>query len=108
MSAQKAAELARKLTAIQEGGGGNVLDNTAIVFASGMHGGNHDAGDLPLALIGGGGKTATGTMLKTNRYFAFPNEQRLADVHLTLMQQVFGCPATSFGASAGIISELLA
>ena len=83
-----------------------------ITFASGMHGGNHDAGDIPLALIGGGGKTggATGgtTVLKMNTYFKFASEQRLADVHLTIIQKVFGGQSPSFGASAGIIPELLA
>jgi hypothetical protein len=107
-NAQKAAELASKLLAIQEGDAGNALDNTVITFASGMHGGNHDARNLPIALIGGGGRTAQGTVLKTNQHFAFQNEQRIADVHLTLMQKVFGCPDASFGASAGIIPDLLA
>jgi hypothetical protein len=102
-NAQKAAELAGKLMAIQEGESGNALDNTVITFASGMHGGNHDAQNLPIALIGGGGR-----VLKTNRHVAFASEQRLADVHLTLLQKVFGCPDASFGASAGIIPDLLA
>jgi hypothetical protein len=106
--ASKAAEVASKLMAIQEGAAGNALDNTVITFASGMHSGNHDAGDIPLALIGGGGKTGSGTVLKTNQYFAFANEQRLADVHLTLMQKVFGCKDQAFGASAGIIPDIVA
>jgi len=106
-NAQKAAELAQKLMAIKEGDAGNALDNTVITFASGMHGGNHDAQNLPIALIGGGGRTAGGTVLKTNQHFAFAAEHRLADVHLTVMQKVFGCPDASFGASAGIIPDLL-
>lgn len=106
-NAQKAMELASKLMAIQEGDAGNALDNTVITFASGMHGGNHDAQNLPIALIGGGGRTAQGTVLKTNQHFAFADEHRLADVHLTVMQKVFGCPDPSFGASAGIIPDLL-
>ncbi|HMJ15950.1 MAG TPA: DUF1552 domain-containing protein [Polyangiaceae bacterium] len=107
-NAQKAASLAQKLMAIQDGTGGNALDNTVITFASGMKGGNHDGRNLPIALIGGGGKTGSGTVLKTDRYVAFGSEQRLADVHLTLLQKVFGCPESSFGASAGIIPDLLA
>jgi hypothetical protein len=106
-NAQKAAELAQKLMAIQEGDAGNALDNSVITFASGMHGGNHDAQNLPIALIGGGGRTAGATVLKTNQHFAFASEHRLADVHLTVMQKVFGCPDASFGASAGIIPDLL-
>jgi hypothetical protein len=106
-NAQRAAELAGKLMAIEEGDG-NMLDNSTIVFCSGMKGGNHDAGDIPIALIGGGGKTAGGHVLKLDQHFDFPSEQRLADVHLTVMKSVFGCADTEFGASAGIIEDLLA
>ncbi len=106
-NAQKAAELAGKLAAIREGDG-NLLDNTVITFCSGMHGGNHDPGDLPIALIGGGGKTASGTVLKTDRHALFASEQRLADVHLTLLREVFGCADQTFGSSSGIIPDLLA
>jgi hypothetical protein len=107
-NAQKAAELAGKLAAIEEGDAGNMLDSTAIVFASGMNGGNHDAGALPLALIGGGGKTASGTVLKRDQHVLFADEQRLADVHLTIMKHSFGCPDEAFGASSGVLPELLA
>ena len=106
-NAQRAAELAGKLAAIQHGEG-TLLDDTVIMFASGMHGGNHDAGDLPIALIGGGGRTAGGHVLAQDRHIAFAAEQRLADVHLTILQQVFGCPEPSFGVSAAIIPDLLA
>jgi hypothetical protein len=106
-NAQRAAELAGKLMAIPEGDG-NMLDNSTIVFCSGMKGGNHDAGDIPIALIGGGGKTASGNVLKLDRHLEFPDEQRLADVHLTVLKGVFDCPDTEFGASAGIIEDLLA
>jgi hypothetical protein len=107
-NAQKAAELAGKLLAIDEGEAGNALENTVITFASGMHSGNHDAGDIPIALIGGGGRTASGTVLKTNQHFEFGSEQRLADVHLTILQKVFGLADPAFGSSSGIISDLIA
>ncbi|MET0387304.1 MAG: DUF1552 domain-containing protein [Polyangiales bacterium] len=104
-NAQKAAQLAAKLMAVPEGDG-NLLDNTVITFASGMHGGNHDPANLPVALIGGGGKLASGTVLKTDRHILFEQEQRLADVHLTLMQRVFGLPDAAFGSSSGPIAAL--
>ena len=37
----------------------------------------------------------------------FGAEQRLADVHLTIMQHVFGCTDAAFGSSSGVIAELL-
>jgi hypothetical protein len=107
-NAQKAAELAGKLAAIEEGDAGNLLENSVITFCSGMHGGNHDPGDLPVALIGGGGKTASGTVLKLDQHFDFGSEQRLADVHLTILREVFDCPVESFGSSSGIMPDLLA
>ncbi len=106
-NAQKAAQLAGRLMDIDEGDGSNLLDNTVITFCSGMKGGNHDARELPLVLIGGGGKTASGTVLKQDRHVVFADEQRLADVHFTVMKEVFDCPESSFGASEGIIPELL-
>jgi hypothetical protein len=102
-NAERAAELATKLAAIDEGDGSSVLDNTVITFASGMNGGNHDARNLPLALIGGGGG-----VLKRDQHFAFGSEQRLADVHLTIVREVFGIEAEAFGASEGVIPDLLA
>ncbi|HEY3497687.1 MAG TPA: DUF1552 domain-containing protein [Polyangiaceae bacterium] len=107
-NAQKAAELAVKLMEMEEGDAGNVLESSVIVFASGMKGGNHDARELPIALIGGGGKLESGTRLSTNRHVAFPEETRLADVHLTVLSEVFDCPESSFGVSSGILPELLA
>ena len=107
-NAEKAAQLASKLVAIDDGDGSNALDNTVITFASGMNGGNHDARNLPIALLGGGGKTDGGqTVLKTDQHLAFAEETRLADVHLTILREVFGSDEASFGASSGILAELL-
>jgi hypothetical protein len=106
-NSQKAAQLAQRLRDIDEGDAGTALDNSVITFASGMNGGNHDARELPIALLGGGGKLASGTVLKTGQHLAFPGETRLADVHLTLLREVFGSKVDKFGASSGILSELL-
>jgi hypothetical protein len=106
--ASQANDIASKLAAIDDGDGANVLDNTVITFCSGMNGGNHDAGNIPIALIGGGGKTGSGTVLKRDQHFAFGSEQALADVHLTVANHVFGCDLDSFGASDGVIEDLLA
>lgn len=105
--AAQANDLATKLAAIDDGNGANVLDNTVITFCSGMNGGNHDGANLPLALIGGGGKTAGGTVLKRDQHFAFGTQQVLADVHLTVANHVFGCNLDNFGASEGEIEDLL-
>lgn len=102
-NALMASKMAQKLMAIQEGAGGNMLDNTVIAFLSGMKGGNHDALDIPIALIGGGGG-----VLKTDIFH--PNSSaavvRLVDVHTTYLQKVFGV-MTPFGAPAGTVVPAL-
>jgi hypothetical protein len=108
--AGKANQMTQALAAIKEGAG-SVIDNTVIHFGSGMHGGNHDGLNLPIILIGSGGG-----VLKQNTYAALDGDApgggaRLANLHLTLIQKVFGSPATAFGvagASTGIISDILA
>jgi len=107
---QKLNMLAQALAGIKEGNG-TALDNTVIHFLSGMHGGKHDGMNLPMVLMGGGGG-----VLKQNANLSLTGDapgggQRLANVHLTLIQKVFGSPAKSFGvagASTGIIPDILA
>jgi len=105
--ASKMAELATKLQAIEESPGVSVLDNVIIMFASCMHGGNHDGNDLPVALIGGGNG-----ILKTNQHVMF-NERQMRDLHLTVMNSYFGLNETDFGHSEigtpiSVINEILA
>jgi len=99
----KALDFATKLMNSSEGAT-NVLDNTTIHYGSGMHGGNHAGIDIPVALIGG-----HGGVLKTNTYINYPNTNLLQNVHLTVMQKVFGMTGTtSFAQSTGILPELMA
>ncbi len=100
---QKAADLAVKLAAVNEGEGGSLLDNSVIVFASGMNGGNHLGVDLPLAILGSGGG-----VLKQDAYLRWSSERELGEVHLTIMRNVFGCRDTFFGRSTTIVPDLLA
>jgi hypothetical protein len=101
-NAQKAAELAAGMMDIEAGDGSHALDHGVITFLSGMKGGNHDAREVRLVQLGGGGG-----VLKLDRHLDFGRETQLADVHFTVLKQVFGCPETSFGASSGILPELL-
>jgi hypothetical protein len=100
---RQAADLAGKLAAISEGETGSLLDNSVIVFASGMNGGNHLGVDLPLAILGSGGG-----VLKQGAHLRFAAERQLGEVHLTVMRHVFGCQDTFFGRSTSITEELLA
>jgi hypothetical protein len=105
--ASKMAELATKLSMIEESPGISVLDNMILMFASCMHGGNHDGNDLPVALIGGGNG-----ILKTNQHLMF-NERPMRDLHLTVMNSYFGLNEADFGhsetgAQIAIMTEILA
>jgi hypothetical protein len=95
---QKGAELAGKLDAIPEGDGTSVLDNTVITLASSMHSSNHDKLDMPIILLGSGGG-----VLKQNLYqrWAPESPREMADLHLMLMQKVYGCPDQTFGKAVG-------
>ena len=75
-----------------------MLDNSVVVFASCMHGGNHQVNELPVALIGSGGRT-----LKTDQHIVFgatPNDRAMRDLYLTILNQTFGLNVQSFGVSA--------
>jgi hypothetical protein len=105
--ASKMAELATKLSMVEESPGISVLDNMILMFASCMHGGNHDGNDLPVALIGGGNG-----ILKTNQHLMF-NERPMRDLHLTVMNSYFGLNEADFGhsetgAPISIMTEILA
>jgi len=51
---EQVAYIARRLDAIDEGGR-SLLDNTMMLYLSSMLNGNHDATQLPVVMVGGGG-----------------------------------------------------
>jgi hypothetical protein len=93
-NAQRVNELATKLDAVKEGAA-TALDNTVIHMMSGMHGGNHDGLDLPIAIVGSGGG-----VLKQNQYLD-GGGKNLADLHLTIINRVFAGTMPSFGTPMG-------
>jgi Protein of unknown function (DUF1552) len=112
----RANELVTKISAISDGAGGSAMDNTVIHLMSGMHGGNHDSLNLPLVLLGSGGG-----VLKQGQYLNFPatgpmnSGKNLQDIHLTIINRVFGGSLTQFGkaqgafaGTTGVVNEILA
>ncbi len=87
----RVAELCRKLDAIEEAPGVTLLDNSVVLFGGCMHGGNHLAVDLPLALIGGGNLG-----LRGDQHLVL-NNRPLRDLYVTLMNQVYGAEVETFG-----------
>ncbi len=106
-NSQKVNEMATKLDALKEGSG-SVLDNTVLMMMSGMNGGNHDGLDLPIAFVGSGAG-----VLRQNQYIN-GNGKNLADLHLTVINKVFGGTMPAFGKPMGaythgtMITDILA
>ena len=94
--------LLNKLSAIKEGDG-NLLDNSMILFGSGLRDGNrHSPYDLPIVLAGrGGGK------LKTGQNLRFAEETPLANLYLTMLASM-NIEVDQFGDSTGTLTEIMA
>ena len=94
------AEFLGKLKAIKEGTG-TLLDNSLILYGSGMGNSNvHDHINLPILVAGG----AAGGM-KGGRHIRFDKAAPLANLHLTLLDKV-GVRLDKFGDSNGKVDGL--
>lgn len=89
-----------KLKGMKEGAG-TVLDNSAIVYGSGISDGDrHNHDDLPILVAGRGGGT-----LAPGRHLAFPANTPLNNLYQTLLTQA-GIPAAQLGDSTGLLPGL--
>ena len=95
------AYIARKLDAIQEGER-TLLDNTMLMYCSSMLTGNHEAGQLPVVLLGGaGGKLKGGRVLD---YKEKP-ERQMCRLYLSMMDKMDVRPKT-FGDAKLMLEEV--
>jgi hypothetical protein len=82
-------------------GDGTLLDQTTILYGSGMGNSNlHDPRQLPLLVAGGGAGT-----LKGGRHLRYPKETPLTNLYVTLLGKV-GVPVERIGNSTGRIEHL--
>ena len=81
---EQLAYMARKLDAIQEGPR-TLLDNSMLLFCSSMLTGNHDATQLPVVLLGGGGGR-----IKTGRVLDYKDkpERQMCRLYLSVMDKM--------------------
>ncbi len=94
------AYLLDRLKSVQEGSG-NLLDNSMIVYGSGISDGNrHNHDDLPILLAGKGGGS-----LKTGRHVRYPKETPLMNLYLSMLDRV-GASIPSLGDSTGRLTSL--
>jgi Protein of unknown function (DUF1552) len=81
---EQVAYIARKLDSIQEGER-TALDNTMLMYCSSMMSGSHDATQLPVVMLGGGGgRIQTGRVLD---YSKNPNRQ-MCRLYLSMMDKM--------------------
>jgi hypothetical protein len=82
-------------------GDGSLLDHSTILYGGGLSDGDkHNHVNLPIAILGGGAGR-----LKGGRHVRLPMDTPLANVHLTLLNNM-GIQADRFGDSTGRIEEL--
>jgi len=89
-----------RLDAISDAGG-TLLDQSLVLYGSGISDGNrHRHDDLPIVLAGSGGG-----QLETDRYIVPKQERPMANLFLSLLDTM-GTPADSIGDSSGRLQEL--
>jgi len=98
---QQLAYIARKLDAIQEGER-TALDNSMLMLCSSMMHGSHDATQLPVVMLGGGGgKIKGGRVLD---YREQPNRQ-MCRLYLSMMNKM-GVQLDRFGDATEALAEV--
>ncbi len=98
---EQVAYVARKLAAIQEGPR-TALDNSMLLFLSSMMNGGHDATQLPVVMVGGGGGRIQGG--RVLNYRGEP-ERQMCRLYLSLMDKV-GVRPTRFGDATQPLDEV--
>ena len=94
------AQFLEKLRSTPDGDG-SLLDHSVIIYGAGMSDGNaHDPLNLPVLLAG-----TAGGAIKSGRHIRFGNDERLANLHLTLLHR-FGLGIEKIGDSTRMLSEL--
>ena len=99
--AEQVSYLLQRMDAVDEGRG-SMLDNSVVMYGSGMKDGNgHVRENLPIVVAGGaGGK------MRTGQHLVCKPHTPLANLHLTLAQ-IMGMEMDSFnGASTGVVDGL--
>ncbi len=99
--AQQLAYVLEKMDSVKEADG-TLLDNSMVVYGSGISDGNrHNHDNLPILLAGGGGGT-----IKTGRHIRYANETPLTNLFLSLLDRM-KVPAEKVGDSTGKLTGLL-
>ncbi len=98
---EQVAYIARKLDAIQEGDR-TALDNSMLLYCSSMLTGNHEATQLPVVLLGGGGGRIRGGRVLD--FLGKPN-RKMCSLYLSMLDRC-GIRLERFGDSAEPLAEV--
>lgn len=98
---EQVAYIARKLDAIQEGPR-TLLDNSMLLFCSSMMTGNHNADQLPVILLGGGGGRIQGGRVLD---FSGKPERQMCRLYLSMMEKM-NVHLPKFGDATTPLSEV--
>ena len=91
-----------RLASIKEGDR-TLLDNSMIMYGSGLGDGNrHNHDDLPIVVFGQGGGA-----LKTGRHVVQPKDTPLTNLYRTMLE-IGGASVDSFSDSTGVLEEVMA
>ncbi|MEC8555163.1 MAG: DUF1552 domain-containing protein [Planctomycetota bacterium] len=92
--------LLKRMKSFQDGNG-TLLENSIVLFGSGMgHSDNHTATRIPIVLAGQGAGR-----IKTGRYIRYAKNQELGRLHLSLLKR-FGVQTDSFAGSSDLLPGL--
>jgi hypothetical protein len=98
---EKFDSLLTKMKSYKDANGKSVLDNSIVLYGSGMgHSDNHTATRVPAILAGKGGG-----LIEPGRYLRYNGNQRLAKLHLAILQK-FGIELDSFGGESKALNGL--
>jgi hypothetical protein len=97
---EQLAYLLKKLKSVKEGES-NLLDNSMIVYGSGLGDGNrHNHNNLPILLAGKGGGT-----IQAGRHFSYPRSTPLTNLYLSVLQRA-GVKVAAVADSSGPLENL--
>jgi hypothetical protein len=95
------AYLLERMRAVKEADGRTLLDNSMVLFGSGMRDGNqHNPHDLPLVLAGRGGGA-----IRTGRHVRYEKDTPLCNLYRSVFE-IAGVPVKRFGDSTGTLPGL--
>ena len=98
---EQMAYIARKLDAVQEGER-TALDNSMIMLCSSMLNGHHDASQLPVVMLGGGGGRIKGGQ---NLSYLGKPERQMSRLYLSMMNKM-GIKLDRFGDATKPLAEV--